>query len=126
LLWLLGHAALPWLLRSKAQFVLFLTALAIWFGCEINERDSLIYCGNELQVLAYSLLGLNFLGAGYWLRKTSLFEFATVAEKLGVAGMLFFAYPLTWAGFLSWSHDEANLCRWLLPVMAGLATVSLT
>ena len=47
-----------------------------------------------------------------------------MAEKLGVLGLLVFAYPLTWAGFLSWSHDDASLCRWLLPALAGLAVVS--
>ena len=64
LLWLAGIAALPWLLRSRAQFVLFLAALSIWFGCELNERDSLIYFGNESQILAYALLGLIYLGSG--------------------------------------------------------------
>ena len=124
LLWMLGIAALPWLLRSRSQFVLFLIALSVWFGCEINERDSLIYFSNESQVLAYALLGLNFLGAGYLLRRTAFPDFAPVAEKIGALGLLFFAYPLTWAGFLSWSHDDASLCRWLLPAMAGLAVVT--
>jgi uncharacterized membrane protein len=124
LLWLFGIAALPWLLRSRAQFVLFLAAFSIWFGCEINERDSLIYFNNDLQVLAYALVGLNFLGAGYLLRRTPFADFAPVTEKLGALGLLFFAYPLTWAGFLSWSHDDASLCRWLLPALAGLAVIS--
>ena len=124
LLWLVGIAALPWLLRSKAQFVLLLAAFSVWFGCEINERDSLIYFSNESQVLAYALLGLNFIGAGYLLRRNSFADFAPVAEKIGALGLLFFAYPLTWAGFLSWSHDDASLCRWLLPALAGLAAVS--
>ena len=124
LLWWLGIAALPWLLRSRAQFVLFLTAFSIWFGCEINERDSLIYFSNQSQVLAYALLGLNFLGAGYLLRRTSFSGFAPDVEKIGALGLLLFAYPLTWAGFLSWSHDDASLCRWLLPALAGLAVIS--
>jgi len=124
LLWLVGIAALPWLLRSKAQFVLLLAAFSVWFGCEINERDSLIYFSNESQVLAYALLGLNFIGVGCLLRRTSFSDFAPVAEKIGALGLLFFAYPLTWAGFLSWSHDDASLCRWLLPALAGLAAVS--
>ena len=124
LLWMLGIAALPWLLRSQAQFVLFLAAFSIWFGCEINERDSLIYFSNQSQVLAYALLGLNYLGVGYLLRRTSFFDFAPVAEKIGAFGLLLFAYPLTWAGYLSWSHDDANLCRWLLPVLAALAVVT--
>jgi uncharacterized membrane protein len=118
LLWLAGLAALPWILRSKAQFVLFLAGLAVWFGCEINERDSLIYFGDEAQVLAYALLGLNFLGAGFWLRRTSFADFAPAAEKLGILGLLAFAYPLTWAGFLSWQRADAALTNWLLPALA--------
>ena len=124
LLWLVGIAALPWLLRSKAQFVLLLAAFSIWFGCEINARDSLIFFSNESQVLAYALLGVNFLGAGYLLRRTAFADFAPVAEKLGALGLLVFAYPLTWVVFWEfWNHD-ANLCRWLLPALAGLAFVS--
>src|ERR1022692_3365795 len=113
LLWMLGIAALPWLLRSKAQFVLLLAAFSVWFGCEINERDRLIYFSNESQMLAYALLGLNFLGAGFLLRRTAFPDFAPVAEKLGALGLLVFAYPLTWAGFLNWSRNDASLCRWL-------------
>ena len=71
LLWFLGIAALPWLLHSKAQLVLNVLAFSLWFGCEINQRDSLIYLGNESQILAYALLGLNFLGVGLLLRRTS-------------------------------------------------------
>ena len=37
LLWWLGIAALPWLLRSKAQHVLLLLAFGIWFGFEVND-----------------------------------------------------------------------------------------
>ena len=44
LLWWIGIAALPWLLRSKAQHVLLLLAFGIWFGFEVNERGGLIYC----------------------------------------------------------------------------------
>jgi uncharacterized membrane protein len=121
LLWLAGIAALPWLLRSKAQFVLMLGALAAWFGCEINERTSLIYCGNEAQMIPYALLGLIFLGAGYWLRRSAYPEFAGPAEKTGALGLLLFAYPLTWAGFLNWPDYGEAICRWLVPVMALLA-----
>jgi uncharacterized membrane protein len=124
LLWLGGIAALPWLLRSKAQFVLLLAAISIWFGCEINQRDSLINFCEERQVLAYALLGLTFVGAGYCLRRTTFGGFAPVAERLGMLGLLVFVYPLTWAGFWGWRHDEAGLCQWLLPSLAGLAILS--
>ena len=127
LLWLIGIAALPWLLRSRAQFVLFLAAFCVWFGCEINERDSLIYFSNEAQVLAYALLGLNFVGVGYLLRRTSFSDFSPVAEKIGALGLLLFAYPLTWSGFLRWGHyGNEQFGRWLLPILAvlGVATVA--
>jgi uncharacterized membrane protein len=127
LVWWLGLAALPWLLRSKAQFILFLTAISIWFGCELNERDSLIYFGGEAQLPAYALLGLNFLGAGYCLRRTAFAGFAPVAEKIGLLGLLGFSYPLTWAGFWGGGNDDVQLCRGLLPVLAGLAvTIAFT
>ena len=68
LLWWIGIAALPWLLRSKAQHVLLLLAFGIWFGLEVNERGGLIYCDNESgRCLLYSLLGLVYLGAGWLL-----------------------------------------------------------
>lgn len=124
LLWLIGIAALPWILRSQAQFVLLLVALSIWFGCEINQRDSLIYFGDQSQVLAYALLGLNFLGAGFWLRRTRFSDFAPGAETLGMLGLLLFAYPLTWAGFMNWHRDYSALCPWLLPVMAAFGILA--
>ena len=100
LLWWIGIAALPWLLRSKAQHVLLLLAFGIWFGFEVNERGSWIYCESERQVLLYSLLGLAYLGAGYCLRMTKFFEFAGVTEKLGLLAFLTFVFPLTWKDFL--------------------------
>lgn len=124
LLWLAGIATLPWLLNSRAQLVLFLAGLSVWFGCEINERDSLIYCGNESQVVAYALLGLNFIGAGLWLRKSAFADFAPVAEKLGALGLLVFAFPLTWAGVLDWTHTGADTCHWLIPVLAVSAMLT--
>ena len=126
LAWWLGIAALPWLLRSPAQFLLFLIALSIWFGSEINQRDSRIYFGSEPQVLAYALLGLIYIGAGYWLRRTSFADFAPLAEKTGTFGLLVFAYPLTWAGFDFGRPAGDGLCVWLLPVLAMVAILATT
>jgi len=124
LLWLAGIAALPWILCSKAQFILLLAALSVWFGFEINQHDSLIYFSDEMQILAYALLGLNFLGAGFCLRQTAFADFAPAAEKLGIFGLLLFSYPLTWAGFLSWNRADASLSNWLLPALAALGILS--
>lgn len=107
LLWWLGLAALPWLLRSKAQLILLLLAFGLWLGVEINQPDSLIRCDDEHQVLLYSLLGLGCLGAGWCLRRGSFREFAGVAEKLGLLGFLAFFFPLTWKDFFgAWNHLE--------------------
>ena len=124
LLWWLGIAALPWLLRSKAQHVLLLLAFGIWFGFEVNERDSWIYCESERQVLLYSLLGLAYLGAGYCLRVTKFFEFAGVTEKLGLLAFLIFVYPLTWKDFFGdWGNSEIH--QWVFPALGAFALLLL-
>jgi uncharacterized membrane protein len=101
LLWWLGIAALPWLLRSATQFALLLLGIGIWFGVEINDATSLIRFDDEHQVLLYALLGLVFTGFGFMLRKSSNKDFSGVAETFGLLVFAIFSYPLTWAGFLS-------------------------
>ncbi len=127
LLWWIGIAALPWLLRSKAQHVLLLLAFGIWFGFEVNERGGMIYCESDQQVMLYALLGLIYLGAGYCLRRTLFTEFAGVTEKLGLMVFLAFSYPLTWKDFFGWNNPEIR--QWfflalglgaLLPLAAGI------
>ena len=43
LLWWLGIAALPWLLKSEVQHLLVLLAFGIWFGMEANTPGSVAY-----------------------------------------------------------------------------------
>jgi uncharacterized membrane protein len=121
LLWWIGIAALPWLLRSRSQLILLLLAFGIWFGMELNERGGWIYFGgDECQLLLYALLGLVYLGAGYGLRKTRFADFASPAEKLGLLGFQIFAYPLTWGIF--GRHEESGaMCRWVFPALAAVA-----
>ena len=123
LLWWLGLAALPWLLRSAAQFALLLLGIGIWFDVEINDATSLIRFDDEHQVLLYALLGLVFTGFGFLLRKSSNRDFSAVAETLGLLAFAIFSYPLTWAGFLSWGHRQAELNQWLLPALGTLAAL---
>jgi uncharacterized membrane protein len=123
LLWWLGIATLPWLLRSKAQHVLLLLAFVIWFGFEVNERGGLIYCASERQTLLYALLGLVYLGVGYCLRRTQFSEFAGVTEKLGLLAFLVFIYPLTWKEFFGGESSELN--AWFLPVLGLCALLPL-
>jgi len=123
LLWWIGIAALPWLLRSKAQHVLLLLAFGIWFGFEVNERGGLIYCESDRQVLLYALLGLVYLGAGYCLRRTPFSEFAGVTERLGLLAFLIFVYPLTWKDFFSWENSEIR--QWFFPALGLFALLPL-
>lgn len=122
LLWLAGIVALPWLLRSKAQYVLLLVGFFVWFGMEINEQGSLVYFGeNETQLLLYGLLGLIYLGLGYSLRRTRAAHFAPVTEALGVLAMLLFTYPLTW-GIWGGHHDWTPAARgWVFPALSVIA-----
>jgi len=124
LLWWIGIAALPWLLRSKAQHILLLLAFGIWFGFEVNEHGGLIYCESDRQVLLYALLGLGYLGAGYCLRRTRFSEFAGVTEKLGLFAFLIFVYPLTWKDFFGgWENSEIR--QWFFPALGVLALLLL-
>jgi uncharacterized membrane protein len=126
LLWWAGIAALPWLLRSKAQHVLSMLAFGLWFGLEINQEGSPIFFGNdEYQILLYALLGLVYLGCGYCLRRTSFAEFASPMENLGLLAFQIFAYPLTW-GALYRHHDGlAAVSPGIFPALAVLALLLL-
>ncbi len=123
LLWWAGLAALPWLLRSKAQHLLVLIAFGLWFGFEVNQDDSLIRLTDECQVLGYSLLGLAYVGLGYTLRSGAFANFAKVTERLGMLLFLIFVYPLTWQGFLGEYQSAAVGSFWILPAMAVLVMV---
>jgi uncharacterized membrane protein len=123
LLWWIGLAALPWLLRSKAQYVLLLFAFGIWFGLEVNQHGAWICCETVRQLLLYALLGLAWLGAGYCLRATSFPEFAPVTEKLGLFVFLAFLYPLTWKEFFGWATPEVR--PWTFPVLGAIALLLL-
>ncbi len=127
LLWFIGIAALPWLLKSIAQHILTLLACAVWFAVEINQTDSLIFFGyGESQILLYALLGLIYLGFGYLLRRSSFADFAAPTEQLGLLVFQGFAFPLTlgiWEGPLHYPGASRQICLWIFPAMSGLAVL---
>ena len=122
LLWI-GIAALPWLLRSKAQHVLLLLAFGIWFGLEVNDPGSCIYCQSARQILLYAALGLIWLGAGWCLRGTKFSEFAGVTERFGLLLFLVFVYPLAWKAFFGGDTSEAH--QWVCPALGAFALLLL-
>lgn len=96
LLWLVGVAPLAWILRSKAQFVLTLGALALWLGLELNQRDSLLYFGGEVrQSMFYTVLGVALAAAGVLLHRSRVPEFGPPAEGFGILMLHLASYPLT-------------------------------
>ena len=123
LLWWVGIAALPWLLRSAAQFALLLLGIGTWLGVEINDSTSLIRFDDEHQVLIYALLGLVFTGFGFLLRRGANKDFSVVAETFGLLAFTLFSYPLTCAGFLSWGYQHEELNHWLPPALGALAVL---
>ena len=129
LLWWLGIAAFPWLLRSTAQHILGVLAFAAWFSLEVNERTSWVFLGNhEMQIVFYSLLSLGLLGAGYCLRHGQFSDFAGATEKLGLAGLHFFLFPLTWLNNGFWHQGQTlpQSSGWLFGMMAVLAATLLS
>ena len=128
LLWWLGIAPFPWLLRSTAQHILGVLAFAAWFSLELNERTSWIFVGNhEMQIVFYALLGLLLLGVGYCLKHSQFSNFAEASEKLGLAGLHFFLCPLTWLNNGFWRQGQTlpQSSGWLFGMMAGLAVLLL-
>ena len=121
LAWWLGIAALPWLLRSKAQHVLLLVAFGIWVGFEANASDSWLYVASERQLFIYAALGLVYLGFGWVLRGGSYAEFAAPAEALGLMAFLLFNFPLTWKHFFAGSPPQNG--EMALPAGLGLGLI---
>ncbi len=113
LLWLAGIAALPWLLRSKAQHILVLCAFGLWLGLEMNQNDSVLYFGGEArQCMFYAILGIVLWGAGIQLGRTGFAEFGPATEKFGLVAMHIAAYPLA-LGFY-YDSDRVASGAWLL------------
>lgn len=108
LLWWMGFAVLPWLLRSKAQFILLLLAFGVWFGMETAERDSLLHVRDAHEVALLSLLGLLYFGAGGWLRRTSYASFSSAGEKLGQLVFHGFLYPFSLKFFYDGPWDRSR------------------
>ena len=100
LLWVAGIAATPWILRSKALFVLSLLATGVWLGAEANcDAGWLGGDWNESQIALYGLFGWLVLAWGYVLRRGRWGEFAAPAEKTGLLALLLSAYPFCWQEF---------------------------
>lgn len=125
LLWLVGIAALPWILRSKAQHILTLCAFGLWLGLELNQHDSwLFFDGDARQFTVYAILGVLFAGVGQLLDKTPFPEFGPATEKFGLLMLNISSYPLT-LGFF-YGSDKVASTAWVIVAIITAAAVALT
>lgn len=132
LLWTMGICLLPWVLRSRAQFLLLLAALIIWLLLESNAADSLLYIGKPYDFFpAISWIGALLLAASALLFFAPLRwqgdRFDLSAESVGTVfvslGLL--VCVLGWQG-MGIGRNGATLSRWMsaLPVWLTVAAVA--
>jgi uncharacterized membrane protein len=99
LLWCAGLAPLPWLLRSKAQFILLQLGALTWFAVEINTRQSALHVPEFwAQCVVFTGAGALLLGLGSLLRLTPQPRFAPPMEKCALLVMHIAIWPVTWIG----------------------------
>jgi uncharacterized membrane protein len=124
LLWLVGIAGLPWLLRSRAQHVLTLLAFGIWLGIEANTNGSWIELDNEQHLfIVYALVGAVLVGWGNWLQRGRFAELGPVTEKLGLIAFHACLYPLTIQWF--YPRNPAEGAELILPGALAAGAVAL-
>jgi uncharacterized membrane protein len=124
LLWLVGIAPMPWILKSKAQHILTLVVFGIWLGLEMNQEDSLLYFGGDLrQCLFYSMVGVLFSAIGVWISGCRRPEFGPSTEKFGLLMLHIASYPLTIRFFYD-SHPVSS-GAWVICGSVSLATLAL-
>lgn len=100
LVWLLGIAPLPWILRSRPLHVLSLFALGIWFGTETWEGTGwLAFGGRGYPLMLLALLGLLVYGLGAALRPTEWNLFSRDSERLGLLAFGGALFPFTLGPF---------------------------
>jgi len=127
LLWWIGIAALPWILRSPVQHILSLIAFGAWFGCELWCDGGWLSVSSTTHPLNLALLGLVYVGFGYVLRRMQRPDFAPATEQIGLWVLHALLWPLTWGDiYLEGWHHDGSQSGWLFAVMTiiGLGLVA--
>jgi uncharacterized membrane protein len=124
LLWLVGIAPMPWLLRSKAQHILTLCAFGLWLGLELNQRDSLLYFeGEGRQFVVYAMLGALFASGGLFLGRSSFPDFGPPTEKFGMLALHIASFPFTLGLF--YGSPAVLPSAWVIVGMISVAAAGL-
>lgn len=128
LLWWLGIAALPWIVRVKSAQFVSVVALLVWLGMELEATDSWLrlrsdgrWNSGELHAVAFFLIGAALLFTGLALRRGARADFAGIHEKLGLllANGALYGLTFSWNRHL-WNASDAAPAR-LLPFGVLLA-----
>lgn len=135
LVWWIGIAAVPWLMRAKAAQFVSLVAGFVWFGLEMKTAGSwfevgpaMWHFGRNVVVMhaVYFLLGLAVWLAGLALRGTRWNDFAGLHEKCGILTACCVLYLLgfvrhAWAFGQQSGHGIAATACLVMGVAAALA-----
>lgn len=122
LAWWVGIAPLAWLLRSKVQYLLTLTAAMVWLAMEFLHDKGWFHHGHgELALLFYPAIFIALYAAGIWMERTSARDFSSVTRRFGLLGLsclllplLFGAHadgeaaPLVWSTYLPFAVMVAS------------------
>jgi uncharacterized membrane protein len=128
LLWAVGIAALPWLLQSRAQYVLWMVAVSVWLVAEAGEPGSPLYLRSfDGAATLLGVFGLLWLAVGlaqrllYAHRATALF--ALDGERAGTA-LMNLALLVLVAGVHGFSREAVPLpLQWWVLGAISLAVV---
>ncbi|HWL17787.1 MAG TPA: DUF2157 domain-containing protein [Opitutus sp.] len=113
MIWWLGIAGLPWIVRVKSAQLVSLVGLLIWLGMEAAANDSWFCLRTEasghgaerLHGVAFFFLGATLALSGLALRRSAYARFASLHELLGllVANAALFFLSFSWSRNLWWN-----------------------
>lgn len=111
LVWWVGIAPLAWLLRSKPQYILTLSAALLWLAMEfLHDKGWFYFNHGELALLFYPAIFIGLYAAGVGMERSPAKDFSRVTRRYGLLGLSCFLLPLLFgahadgsAGALVWS-----------------------
>lgn len=95
LAWWVGIAPLAWLLRSKPQYILTLTAAMVWLFMEfVHDKGWFHFHHGELALLFYPAIFTALYAAGVRMERSPASDFSSVTRKFGLLGLSASLLPL--------------------------------
>jgi len=102
LVWWVGIAPLAWLLRSKPQYILTLSAALLWLAMEfLHDKGWLHHHRGELALLFYPAIFVGLYAAGVGMERSPAKDFGSVTRRYGLVGLSFMLLPLLFGSHVS-------------------------